>query len=304
MMKYSFLLLSMYSLFQLCAIGQKVGVNKTNPVATFDVGGSINLDSNLTVKGIAGQEGQVLMAMGGNQMAWQHMDGFTGGGLFKNIRYYLTNGTFTIPTGVARVYVEAWGGGAGGTWHMGGGSGGYAAGFFNVSAGQEVTINIGAGGNGSPSFWGGAQAGGNTIVSLLSNTITAQGGESIVYSDTLSAYFNKVAGGNGGGYSFAGPATRMQFGSNGYPGQLVRYQPGNNNFVVINQGAGADTPFWPAATGGKGAFHYFGAFTDLFGSGSAGTRPGGGGGSEQVPGDSDVIKRGTNGGPGLVRISF
>ncbi|HSK13696.1 MAG TPA: hypothetical protein VK907_10805, partial [Phnomibacter sp.] len=200
------------NLFFVSLAAQNVGVNKLNPNATLDVGGSINTDGILSVNGQFGQEGQVLMAMGDNKMAWQTPN-FPGSHQFTNWRYYLSNAEFIIPEGVTRVFVEAWGAGGGGGPYMGGGSGGYAAGYFNVSAGQIITINIGQGGDGSTGTITNAADGEATTVTLLSNSISAQGGKGVLHLESLY-----LGGALGGGYSFAGPATRMQFGANGMPG--------------------------------------------------------------------------------------
>jgi hypothetical protein len=281
-------------------VAQKVGVNKSNPIATLDVAGSINTDSILTVKGQVGQEGQVLMAMGGNKMAW-HTPDFPGADQFKYWRYYLSNGTFTIPEGVSRIFVEAWGGGGGGGLYLGGGSGGYAAGYFNVSAGQIITINIGQGGEGSSGIITNAADGENTTVTVLSNSISAQGGKGVVHS--ISGY---LGGAQGGEYSFAGPATRMQFGANGMPGKARTMHIVANEATGEKQditfGAGGNTPMWPAPTGGR-PLQVLWLLQELIKiDGSPGYRPGGGGGSKDPPGSN--ISGGYAGGPGMVRIGY
>jgi hypothetical protein len=61
--------------------------------------------------------------------------------------------TWTVPAGVTRVYVETWGGGAGGQPSAyrgghGGAGGGYAAGWCPVAPGANVTVTVGMGGVG------------------------------------------------------------------------------------------------------------------------------------------------------------
>jgi hypothetical protein len=291
-------------LFYGSVAAQKVGVNKSNPIATLDVAGSINTDSILTVKGQVGQEGQVLMAMADNQMAWQTPN-FPGADQFKYWRYYLSNGTFTIPEGVSRIFVEAWGGGGGGILNMGGGSGGYAAGYFNVNAGQEINIVIGAGGAGAENLSSQSADGGNTIVTMLSNSITAQGGKGAIYALT-EELVNTISGGLGGGYSFQGPATRMQYGANGLPGisssKKIFKSGAIGDYVDYTYGAGGNTPMWPAPTGGRSAQRDAHETTTIV-LGSEGFRPGGGGGSRWISGVG-LNFGGYNGGPGLVRIGY
>jgi hypothetical protein len=96
----------------------------------------------------------------------------------------------------------------------------------------------------------------------------------------------------------------MQFGANGYPGNLVQFKNGiTNSQYVEYRGSGANTPFWPAATGGKAAFRYSGLLINLFGEGSSDIRPGGNG-FKLFQGASESIRRGFGGAPGLVRNSY
>lgn len=66
---------------------------------------------------------------------------------------FAASGTFTVPVDCRFVFVEVWGaGGSGGNFGagnvQGGGSGGYAAGWVDVSALSSVAVTIGAGGVG------------------------------------------------------------------------------------------------------------------------------------------------------------
>ncbi|MCU0700485.1 MAG: hypothetical protein MUC96_28580 [Myxococcaceae bacterium] len=75
---------------------------------------------------------------------------------FSTVRGLSASGTVTLPAGVTRVYVKAWGaGGAGGTtWQAngtitpggGGGAGGYAEDVLTVPAGATLTVTVGAAG--------------------------------------------------------------------------------------------------------------------------------------------------------------
>ena len=56
----------------------------------------------------------------------------------------------TVPAGVTKIFVEAWGGGGGGfttgasyVQSKGGGGAGYAAAYIDVSEGQVVNMNVG-----------------------------------------------------------------------------------------------------------------------------------------------------------------
>jgi len=220
---------------------------------------------------------------------------------FAEKRYYLTDGTFTVPEGVTRILVEAWGGGGGGMVFLGGGSGGYAAGFFNVSAGNQVSITIGAGGvgsNSSPEDINGTPsgAGGNTTITVLSNSIIAQGGQGITVTDILSPSGRTLVGGKGGGFSFAGPANRMVYGVRGNDGVVGYGNTATNNYY----GRGGDAPVWPYRTGGEAAYH----ITNFGITGGSGARPGGGGGTIASEGENKLDYFGANGGSGMVRISY
>jgi hypothetical protein len=86
--------------------------------------------------------------------------------------------TWTVPAGVTRVYVQAWGGGTGGGrgYYGGGGGGaggGYAAGWCATTPGASVTIAVGTGGAGGTAAGAAPANGGN---SSFGNCITATGG--------------------------------------------------------------------------------------------------------------------------------
>ncbi|MEG7628339.1 glycine-rich domain-containing protein, partial [Listeria monocytogenes] len=77
---------------------------------------------------------------------------------------FTSSTTWTVPQGVYRIFVQCWGGGGGGgggaavmldggSYYAyasggGGGGGGYASGWLSVSPGQNITVNVGAGGVG------------------------------------------------------------------------------------------------------------------------------------------------------------
>ena len=87
-----------------------------------------------------------------------------------------SSGTFAVPTGVTKIFVRAWAGGGGGAGTGGGagsgagsgGSGGFICGWWmGVTAGQVITVTVGAGGSvGSFSVNGGT--GGTTTVGAMS----------------------------------------------------------------------------------------------------------------------------------------
>jgi hypothetical protein len=124
---------------------------------------------------------------------------------------YLVNGsyTFTAPQGVASVTAAALGAGAGGgagnasgggTEYGGGGGGGgeFAEGAVAVTPGDSYPVTVGAGGTGGVSPGGTGAAGGNSVFSGDSTTITAHGGSAGVGA-TTSGNGAGGAGGTGSG---------------------------------------------------------------------------------------------------------
>jgi hypothetical protein len=63
---------------------------------------------------------------------------------------FTSSGTFTAPSGVTHVLVEAWGGGGGGTGRGFGGPGCAGRALATVAAGQAYTVTVGAGGSSNP----------------------------------------------------------------------------------------------------------------------------------------------------------
>jgi hypothetical protein len=152
----------------------------------------------------------------------------------SNLRGFNANGTFTVPTGVTRIFVTASGGGGGG----GGGSastvgserggGGGAGQFivrhtFAVTPGTNISITRGAGGTGGGGSGSGA-AGGNTVIGTLVTLLGGGGGGS------------RTSGGGGG-----------SGGSTGFGFQLNGEQGGN----ISASGRGAINPV--GVFGGNGA---------------------------------------------------
>jgi len=86
----------------------------------------------------------------------------------SNLMVFGTPGTsqFTVPAGVTRILIEAWGGGGGNV----GGGGGYGADFFSVTAGQVLSIGVGSGGSGN------ADGGSTQIILNGSVVLLATGG--------------------------------------------------------------------------------------------------------------------------------
>lgn len=233
---------------------------------------------------------------------------------FSQTQTFTTSGTFTVPAGVTQVTVQSWGAGGGGSDRSGdkkdGGNGGAGGGFrggtIAVTSGDNITITIGAGGNGATDGDGNdGFNGGNTIVSHTIGSITANGGAGGIvassaggpaavggggsFSGIISSQtaFN---GGNGGvgdsdeGGAGGGAGGNSQIGGNGENGSDGTHNGGaggnnNGNGGTGNGGFGGDD-----ASGGNGANY------------------GGGGGAAGDQNGSGNI--GGNGASGLVIITY
>lgn len=91
-----------------------------------------------------------------------------------NYQIFSSSGTFTVPAGVERIYVECWGGGGGGSRGLqnsfsgSGAGGGYSAGWLNVTPGDSITATVGTGGAAAAAANSLGSAGGTTTFSSLS----------------------------------------------------------------------------------------------------------------------------------------
>lgn len=113
--------------------------------------------------------------------------------------------TLTVPAGVTRVRVKAWGagGGAGSAAAAGGGAGGFARGTLAVIAGDTLSVVVGG---------GGGQV-------TMPSAAGAGGGYSGVFAGAVSAANARLlAGGGGGGAATAGGNGGGAFGASGTPG--------------------------------------------------------------------------------------
>ncbi len=206
--------------------------------------------------------------------------------------------SFTSPTGVTKVTVQAWGsGGAGGGSNVnkkpGSGGGGGAYNFSNtvtVSPGTTYTnsVVVGAGGTGSIGTTG---TNGNASSVTFGSSLSANGGYGGAANNINTALDGKggaagtYAGGNGGS------ATQGVNGPGGGGGSSAGTASAGNNGTSAAAGA--------AVTGGGAG----GAQGTQSNNGSAGSAPGGGGGGG---GDKAGITNtaGGNGAVGRVIISY
>lgn len=201
---------------------------------------------------------------------------------FASSQFYGAPGTyyFTVPSGVTSMsasVIGAGGGGGGsdgyGDNHAGGGggSGGYWSGSFAVSAGQVITVTVGAGG--APADWtfngnyiclpGGTTSnkngasGGNTTISDSAGTIMVTGGQGAGgnTSDNCDGYSG--AGGTPGGVAggpincnrndycpTSGGANGSGYGNGGSSNGFVGCNGRNNAICPAGGTSGSVTLYW------------------------------------------------------------
>lgn len=197
--------------------------------------------------------------------------------------------TWTVPCGINKITVEAWGSGAGGSAGTGGGGGGAYASTTNLSVtpGTTYTIIVGVGAS-----QGSGDDGDYSRFRLISTDIVAaQGGGSGAGNRLGGLAINcigtiKSSGGNGGvsasgngGAGGGGSAGSLAAGGNGLP---------NLNNLGGNGGIGGNAGGANGGNGGNGRK-----------DGEDGNYPGGGGGERGANGN-----RSGAGGDGLVKITY
>src|SRR6185437_7983129 len=176
--------------------------------------------------------------------------------------------TFTVPSGVTSIQVEAWGAGGGGA-SAGGGGGGYASSVFSATGGNQYTVKVGAGGSAG-------NDGEKSSASFGSNLVSAGGG----------------SGANGN--------SQPGSGGNGITGTVL-YQGGNGGTATgggnYSGGRGGGSAF-NSANGNNGN-----AAPDNTTGGSGGTGTGNGGNGASRTGTISATSGSTPGGGGGGRAS-
>jgi hypothetical protein len=286
-----FLLIGNYSL------AQNVGIGTTNPQERLDVTGNVNITGTIKVNGVDGTASQVLMKNSAGTLIWGDMSEF------KNFEMFTVNGTWTVPAGVTKIMVEAWGGGGGGSGYGGGGGGGYIRAVFTVTPGQTINRTIGGAGFGSFTTTG--TTGGTTSFTVATAVYSAIGGGGSVYNTgTLNASV-----GLGGGFS-APPGVVNFFGIYGESGRLSNIQfiqAGASLFYQQLVGGAGGNAGNSENTGGVGGY----LMVDMAGPtvlrtsfSAAGKLPGGGGGGGTRPLTVNTDYPGSGGNGGMVVIHY
>lgn len=180
--------------------------------------------STINVNAIDKESGSTLTLGGAGTTVAVHASATTSGfdsGL-ASVQIFTSSGTWTKPSGVRLLMVEVQGaggsgsnGGAGNASNKNGASGGYVKKLIDVSSIASATITIGTGGAASSSTTG--NAGGDSVWSDGTNTLTAGGGG----GPPSTAYYGGVGGtATGGDLNIAG--------QNG--GAYARRSGGNSQF--------------------------------------------------------------------------
>jgi hypothetical protein len=285
--------------------GGNVGIRNATPAEALDVNGNINLTGTIKANGADGSAGQVLGKNGSGSLQWQTP--VAAAAADENLATFTatTAGAvqiFTVPAGVTKITVEAWGGGgAGGSIVVsplqgvmgggGGGGGGYVKVFFAVVPGNTVSIVVGKGGSA-------AAAASASTITFDGITVSAEPGANAVSTAPLVGGLTSN-GGRGGSVLINNASFRSYHfvkGADGDP-PLYRVMIVDTNLYTNEyqwgRGGNAGNSVYTGGTGGQTVglglnYHYS--------QGSSGGIPGGGGG-----GDRGKI---SNGGDGLVVVRW
>lgn len=189
---------------------------------------------------------------------------------FRNRAIYSSSGSWTVPAGVTKVYVQLWGGGGGGSGGNtvgqihgnGGGGGAYASEYISVTPGASMSVTVGTGGSGGTggaSPLAGSAGGSSTFGGVSAGAGAGAGAVTASYTNggTSGATENIPggiggAGGNGssglGGFGGASPQ-----GGSGGPGSYVNSTAGASGRAPGGGGGGGFATSLAASAGGNGA---------------------------------------------------
>ncbi len=283
----------------------------------FDVPFDADLDMGIAgawaIKSTAGETGIGSVTLSGNARDGAiliALKPYIPGGTYTTT--FTSNGTFTVPSCVSSLTVEAWGGGGGGFngnssgGGKGGGGGAYAKGTINNASGNyTVTVGVGGGENtdGTASTFGStlvvANGGGRGANQTTSGGAGGTASTSGVTNPTTSN------GGNGGNGNNTDDVGGGGGGAGGPDGAGINGANGASN-VGGNGGNGNNSSGGNGGTGGNEDDGNDGSDNALGGGG------GGGGDNEQQGGDGGFPGGGGGGGEngggqgadGLVRVTY
>lgn len=276
-----------------------LGIRNVEPDYPLDVNGDINTTGAIRLNGNGGNNGQLLQSNGNGSMSWVDATAYKNVAIFK----IAGTGNWTVPSGVTKIWVEAWGAGGGGNCYVGGGGGGYVAGFFSVTSGSSLSYNIGDGGSGAAESAGNGQS---TTITYGAVTLTGFGGLGAAYFAAL----NDANPGSGGGFSSTPTSYTGYYGASGNnatKGNLLFMQSASTTFIEqATSGDGGSSRFYQNTGGYGGAVVYnmTTATTIRRYGGEAGKQPGGGGGGGYILSNAATFASGGAGGDGMVLIHY
>ena len=219
-----------------------VGINDVGTTVT-PAQNSVNLDKLATT----GTASSSTFLRG--DMAWTAVSDVSG---LASVQTFTSSGTWTKPSGITKVMVEVQGGGGSGA-NAGtvsaiinnGASGGYVKKLIDVSSITSATITVGTGGAASSTAPG--NAGGDSVWSDGTNTLTAGGGGGGLNTSyyggvggTASGGDLNIAGQNGGAFARRSGGN-SQFGYGGiYGGSAASgSDPDNEGIPPVGYGSGS-----------------------------------------------------------------
>ena len=280
--------LCIYFLLQsIFAVGQNVGIGTNAPAQKLDVNGNINVSGNIQVNNTAGQPNQVLMTNSNGNTVWGNYCDFK-----YSVSFQTTPaGQWTVPAGVTKIMIEAWGGGGGGAAGGGGGSGAYAQTVVNVTPGSALTITVGTGGVGAA----------NQAANGLEGTASQTSGAAVVYA-SFGNGATAITPGLGGNNAYT-TVYILVYGNNGNPTIETYAQRSSTEYVTIRKYGDGGKAVMFNSNEGTGSTFTFNTVTlsniSLIKS-MQGTAAGAGGGG----GPDNGISWGARGSDGLVIIRY
>lgn len=289
-------LLCIFLCMMQAVICQNVGVGVAEPQHKLDVNGDVNVTGSLRNNGQAGSANQVLMSTGSGTMAWADLTQYTAHETFVTAGA----GTWTVPVGVTKIMVEAWGAGGGGSCQGGGGGGGYISAYFTVVPGASVSYTVGNNGVGSNCSTTASNHGELSSVTVNSILVRGLGGLGC-YSYSSTGFFL----GRGGAFSVSPSSFRNwrgMAGEDGTPNQVNYMNPSSGVYwlqtVCGSGGNGANS----SNTGSHGGITLENGITILkYVTGGTAQQPGGGG-SGNTPINTSYY--GGSGADGMVVINY
>jgi len=240
-----------------------VRVDTTGNTVTITRSGSNTIEGLVSMPLAVGNR---VSLMSDGVSAWSVLSATAGQGM----QVFSSNGTFTVPAAISRIFVRLWGAGGGGGGVGGGGGGasggaggGYAEGWYTVTPGASITVTIGAGGalgNGTPTAGG---SGGTTSFGPYLSATGGGGGQG-ASGGSIAAVNGAVGSGIGGTINIAGnPANSglntgaVTLGSSGgatFSTSLIGgYAVGPGNSAAFPGGGGGGAGGGTNNNGGTGA---------------------------------------------------